>query len=978
MKVFTLCLFVIFLTGSLLAQVESLEKYTDYLNPDNAWSPIVSEKGESISDKAPSVILNTEALTFYTDRPTFDADFPGLPVEDFEGTNVPQNSVNACPGAFNSTTNNACFSPGAILDGISIDNLQGGSNVVLTAGFLGVPSTIVGPNTFVDDLEISFPNNDVNAVGLDLYDPGNGPQTFNVEIFGISGSLGTTTTTSGVATGVFWGVGSTDIITRIVFTSLTPGAADGELVDDIAFGQGAPPEISVSPTSFYEVLEVGETTTATLTISNIATPPAQDLLWEIVDQEITNGTLKTEDGLEIPVNMQSGSSYFSPENTEDAQSKTIHSETLIDETIERDNSQGNGIEALGDIVSSFAGPTSSPLGITWDGSNLWIGGQSSSSLYKVTTSGSVLSTIPSPGSDHRGLAWDGQYLWHATAGSDIIYKINPTNGTVLNSFTYTGSGNYPNGITFDGNHLWVSAFNSPVLTRIDPVTGSILGTIPAPSNSGRGLTWDGTYLWYGDQNSNRIFQVNSSDGTVIQSFVSTISNPGLAFDGQYLWASSYGGGTIYQIDIEFSRACPWLTVAPAMGTTPAGGSTPVTLTFDATGLAPGIYYCELVINSNDPNNSNVNVPVTLEVIYPKVLIAKDDIEISKMKDSWGTLCSNDDIHIYKGANNILYGDLFAVQDILLEKKNTVDGDATAGRYVTLQGNATVNGAISAPTPVPPIPIPHPIFTAGGADIAVPTGGFLALAPGSYGFVELKIRSELELSAGDYYFEELELDNKSTVSYDLSGGAITVNITNKLYADARASFEIAGAGSSKDITVNVIGTSHVRFRKNVTFVGNLIAPFARVNAEKNFYLRGAIYAFKIYFQNGATFMHHAAPILPIPDRGEIITEEEISTLLPTRYQLHPSHPNPFNPSTTIQYDLPVKSQVMLVVYNTLGQEVARLVNGQWDAGIHEVEWTGRSGNGKQVASGMYIYRLYAVPLDGSLAPHMSTQKMLLLK
>ncbi len=86
----------------------------------------------------------------------------------------------------------------------------------------------------------------------------------------------------------------------------------------------------------------------------------------------------------------------------------------------------------------------------------------------------------------------------------------------------------------------------------------------------------------------------------------------------------------------------------------------------------------------------------------------------------------------------------------------------------------------------------------------------------------------------------------------------------------------------------------------------------------------------------------------------------------QYSLSQNYPNPFNPTTKISYTLPKAGNVVLKVYNTLGQEVATLVNGAMAAGEHVASFDARN-----LASGVYFYRLTA----GSYA---ATMKMVLLK
>ncbi len=82
-------------------------------------------------------------------------------------------------------------------------------------------------------------------------------------------------------------------------------------------------------------------------------------------------------------------------------------------------------------------------------------------------------------------------------------------------------------------------------------------------------------------------------------------------------------------------------------------------------------------------------------------------------------------------------------------------------------------------------------------------------------------------------------------------------------------------------------------------------------------------------------------------------------VPSTIVLNQNYPNPFNPSTTIRYGLPGRSHVVLTVFNILGQRVVELVNGDIDAGYHEVLF-----NAGNLASGVYFYRLQTVALHGA--------------
>ncbi|MFQ5865574.1 MAG: FlgD immunoglobulin-like domain containing protein, partial [bacterium] len=88
-------------------------------------------------------------------------------------------------------------------------------------------------------------------------------------------------------------------------------------------------------------------------------------------------------------------------------------------------------------------------------------------------------------------------------------------------------------------------------------------------------------------------------------------------------------------------------------------------------------------------------------------------------------------------------------------------------------------------------------------------------------------------------------------------------------------------------------------------------------------------------------------------------------LPQTFALHQNFPNPFNPSTEIQYELPSrvgestgKMNTTLKIYNLLGQEVRTLLDEQQAPGYYRAIWNGRDNLGQRVTSGVYIYRLQA--------------------
>ena len=111
-------------------------------------------------------------------------------------------------------------------------------------------------------------------------------------------------------------------------------------------------------------------------------------------------------------------------------------------------------------------------------------------------------------------------------------------------------------------------------------------------------------------------------------------------------------------------------------------------------------------------------------------------------------------------------------------------------------------------------------------------------------------------------------------------------------------------------------------------------------------------------------------------GFMINEREMNSKIeyvstPSSYILYQNYPNPFNLETEVKFIIPEPCDVLLKIYNLLGEEVRTLINERREKGYYTVKWDGKDSRGLTAASGVYFYRLKA----GSFV---STKKMILIK
>ncbi len=219
------------------ALAQAQDNYVDWAAGRQKGDPPPS--GGEVVPGPPSPVLG---LAFYTDQAAFEAAAPGLPVEDFEAGNVPPAGVTGCSDPYDSTTSDACWSPGDLIPGFSIGSSSGAGTVILGAGVIGNTSIVTGPDTFVDSTLVAFTDPNTFAVGMDLV---LFPETLDIDIFGVGDVLLGSTTGNATQAGSFWGVIAGQQIIRIEVSSPSGG---GELVDNLQFGLGAP-ALTLSSTS---------------------------------------------------------------------------------------------------------------------------------------------------------------------------------------------------------------------------------------------------------------------------------------------------------------------------------------------------------------------------------------------------------------------------------------------------------------------------------------------------------------------------------------------------------------------------------------------------------------------------------------------------------------------------------------------------------------------------------------------------------
>ena len=140
---------------------------------------------------------------------------------------------------------------------------------------------------------------------------------------------------------------------------------------------------------------------------------------------------------------------------------------------------------------------------------------------------------------------------------------------------------------------------------------------------------------------------------------------------------------------------------------------------------------------------------------------------------------------------------------------------------------------------------------------------------------------------------------------------------------------------------------------------------------------------IVFSSSDDFSIHAERVAELSVVNLLVKDSKPSSRVvedivnPASFELTQNYPNPFNPTTNVAYNLPSDANITIRVFDMLGREVATLVNGFQSAGKYIATWGAENNLGQAVASGIYLYRMEANPVDGT-ASFIAAKKMILTR
>jgi hypothetical protein len=468
----------------------------------------------------------------------------------------------------------------------------------------------------------------------------------------------------------------------------------------------------------------------------------------------------------------------------------------------------------------------------------------------------------------------------------------------------------------------------PFWDDLDPIEG---GDVYYYSTSDSLVVWfDDVIHYVGNYNGTYDFEVVIyTDGTMLFQYSEVSGDIDSATIGiqnedaddalQVVYNSPYVED---ELAIKIVKVVDWLQLDSMYGFVESGQTETITLAVSSEDLTMGSYFCNLVLTTNDPEASVVEIPVNLVVSnqFPNLALSQDSFDFGTV------LLGNsltDTLVIYNQGNQTLNVTDITVSLPAYEVSATsfnITANSSAEIYITF--TPTENNiyeaimSISSNDPLNPITTVDLIGDAIYPDIEISQSSF------DFGVVNLQTEVVDTLVVSNLGTDVLHVSEIS-----VAGDAFSLDIE---------SFDLQPS-ETIDVLISFIPTEEITYTDTISiYCDDPFEPFLEID------LTGI---------------------------GQNLTGSE--DMLPSVTKVNQNYPNPFNPTTTINYSVSQAGRVSIIVYNIKGEKVRTLVDSEHEPQWYKVTWNGKDDNGRAVSSGVYFYRFLA---EGEN----QTRKMLLLK
>lgn len=282
------------------------------------------------------------------------------------------------------------------------------------------------------------------------------------------------------------------------------------------------------------------------------------------------------------------------------------------------------------------------------------------------------------------------------------------------------------------------------------------------------------------------------------------------------------------------------------------------------------------------------------------------------------------------------------------------------KYNTIENEGDISGELINPVELPLVDTMPDFYesTPGNSIIRLRNNKTITLQPGNYGKIVTGRKCKIIFEGGMYNIKSINTGNKCELLFN---GPSEIRIYESLDTDINCYIgPNTTSVTAKDIKFYIEGKKwytlidcSIGMKNDVK--ANFYAPNGTIWVKKNTSLEGSlvgkniVVGFKVDLVLNSAWSGSTSVLKG--GSGSLISSVEDPEIIENDFLLEQNYPNPFNPSTTIRYNLPENTNTKLTVFNSIGENVAVLVNEFQSAGIHNVTF-----DASQLCSGIYFYRL----------------------